>query len=119
MRFLESISRVPYRLISIILMLIGIGIIILGFINTPLQLQIAVGFTGLGFTLMGLVLLKRAYEEYTDEQRFNQIVAKLDEIQQELKEELPRKKSGTVIADIITTGLKYYTDQVTGQKDDD
>lgn len=113
LRILESISSVSYRIIGVILMLIGVIIVILGFINIPTQLQIIVWFIGLGFTSIGLVLLKQDYKENIDEQRFNQLIAKLDEMQQVLKEEPPQNKTSTVVADIITSGLKYYTGQVT------
>ena len=59
MRFLESIVNVSYWLYSAVMIVIGLGIIILAFLNSPIQLQIALGLIGLGFITFGLVQVKR------------------------------------------------------------
>jgi len=110
MRFLESIASVSYWLFSAVMILIGFTTIILAVFNSPWQLQIALGLIGLGFIALGLVYVKRAQNENIDEQRFNKIIAKLDEIQQELKKEDQTKGTGVVIADAISSGLKYYSE---------
>ena len=51
-----------------------------------------------------------------EEERFDMIVTKLDEIQQEFKKEDQPKGTGVAIADVITSGLKYYADQITKSK---
>jgi hypothetical protein len=63
-----------------------------------------------------LVQIKRAQSVKAEEERFNKIIAKLDEIQQELKKEEQPKETGVAIADVITSGLKYYADQITKSK---
>jgi hypothetical protein len=112
MRFLESIASVSYWLFSIVMILIGLTTIILAVFNSPWQLQSALGLIGLGFITWGLVYVKRAQNENTDEQRFNQIMARLDEIQEEIKKEERPKGTGVAIADVITSGLKYYAEQM-------
>mgnify|MGYP000353679508 CR=1 FL=1 len=116
MRFLDSIASAAYWIYSAVMILIGLGIIILAFINSPLQLQIALGLIGVGFISLGLVQVKRAQNENRDAERFDQIIAKLDEIQQELKKEEQPARTGIAIADVITSGLKYYADQITKPK---
>ena len=116
MRFLESIASVSYWLFSVVMILIGFTTVILAVFNSPWQLQIALGLIGLGFIALGLVYVKRAQNENRDEQRFNQIIARLDEIQQELKKEDQPKRTGVAIADVITSGLKYYAEYTTKQK---
>ena len=116
MRFLESIASVSYWLFSAVMILIGFTTIILAVFNSPWQLQIALGLIGLGFIALGLVYVKRAQNESINEKRFDQIMVKLDEIQQELKKEDQPKGTGVAIADVITSGLKYYADQVTKSK---
>jgi len=113
MRFLESIVNVSYWLYSAVMIVIGLGIIILAFLNSPIQLQIALGLIGLGFITFGLVQVKRGQDRKKNEERFDMIVTKLDEIQQELKKEDQPKRTGVAIADVITSGLKYYADQIT------
>ncbi len=116
MRFLESIVNVSYWLYSIVMIVIGFGIIILAFMNSPLQLQITLGFIGLGFITLGLVQVKREQNIKVNEARFDIIVTKLDEIQQELKKEDRSKGTGVVVADILSSSLQYYTDYLTMQK---
>ncbi len=116
MRFLESIVNVSYWLYTAVMIVIGLGIIILAFMNSPIQLQIVLGLIGLGFITLGLVQVKREQDRNKNEERFNIIVTKLDEIQQELKKEDQAKGTGVAIADVLTFGLKYYTDQITKSK---
>ena len=116
MKFLKSISSMSYWIYSIVMIVIGLGMIVLAFINSPIQLQIALGLTGLGFISLGLVQIKRAQNENRDEERFDQIMNKLDEIQQELEKEEKPEGKGIAIADVITSGLKYYAEYITKQK---
>ena len=116
MRFLESIVNVSYWLYSAVMIVIGLGIIILAFMNSPIQLQITLGLIGLGFITLGLVQVKRGQDRKISEERLDTIVTKLDEIQQELKKEDQSKGAGVVIADVITSGLKYYADQIIKSK---
>lgn len=118
MRFLESIVNVSYGLYSAVMMVIGLGIIILALVNPPLQLQIALGFLGLGFITLGLVQVKRGQDRKTDVERFDLIMAKLDEMQQELQKEDQPKGTGVVIADVLSSGLKYYSDYLVKQKEE-
>jgi hypothetical protein len=116
MRFLKSIVSASYIVFAALMIVSGFGMIALAFISSLLQLQIALGIIGLGFISLGLVQLKRARNESINEKRFDQIMLKLDEIQLELKKEEPPKRTGVAIADIISSSLKYYADQVTKPK---
>ena len=116
MRFFESIASVSYWLFSAVMILVGFTTIILAVFNSPWQLQIALGLIGLGFIALGLVYVKRAQNESVNEKRFDQIMVKLDEIQQELKKEEHPKGTGVAIADVISSGLKYYSEYITKQK---
>jgi len=119
MRFLESIANVSYLLYSAVMIVIGLGIIILAFMNSPIQLQIVLGLIGLGFITLGLVQVKRGQDRKKNEERFDIIVTKLDEIQQELKNDEQNKGTGVVIADVLSSGLKYYSDYLTKQKEEE
>ena len=114
MNFLKAIVSVSYWVFGTVMIVSGLGIIILAFMNSPLQLQIVFGLIGLGFIVSGLVQVKRMQDEKRDKERFDEIIAKLDEIQQELKKEGQPK--GTAIADVITSGLKYYAEHMTKQQ---
>ena len=110
MRFLVFIASVSFRLFCTVIILIGFTTIILAVFNSLWQLQIALGLIGLGFIVLGLIYVKRAQNESINEKRFDQIMVKLDEIQQELKKEDQSKRTGVAIADVITSGLKYYSE---------
>ena len=116
MHFLKSIISASYRVSGTVMIVSGLGIIILAFMNSPLQLQIVLGLIGLGFIILGLVQVKRLQDEKRDKERFDEIIAKLDEIQQELKKEEQPKGTGIAIADVITSSLKYYAEHMTKQK---
>jgi Na+/phosphate symporter len=119
MRFLESIVNVSYWLYSAVMIVIGLGIIILAFMNSPIQLQITLGLLGLGFITLGLVQVKQGQDKKINETRFDIIVTKLDDIQQELKQNEQNKGTGVVIADVLSSGLKYYSDSLTKQKQEE
>jgi len=113
MRLLKYLNSASYWILGTVMIVIGFGIIILALINPPLQLQIALGLIGLGFISLGLVQAKRSQDDNKDEERFNQVIVKLDEIQQELHKDKHAERVSTSIADIISSGLKYYADQKT------
>ena len=116
MNLKKLIVSTSYQSFGIVMMLIGLGIVIMAFVNSPLPLQIAMWIIGLVFFSLGLVQIKRAQNEKADVERFNKIITKLDEIQQELNKEDQAKGSGIVIADAISSGLKYYSEYLTKQK---
>jgi len=118
MQFLKPVVNASYRIYSTMMILIGIGTIILSFINSPLQFQIALGLIGLGFISLGLVQIKRLQDRKRTNERFDEIMAKLNDIQQELEKEDQPKATGVAIADIISSGLKYYTEHVARQKEE-
>ncbi|MFC1906893.1 hypothetical protein ACFLW8_02255 [Chloroflexota bacterium] len=114
MNYLKSIVNASHWIFSAVMMLVGLGVIILAFMNSPLQLQFALGLIGLGFISLGLVQLRRIQSE----KRIDQILAKLDEIQQEIKKEEPPERTNTDIANIITSGLKFYADHIIANQEE-
>jgi hypothetical protein len=115
---LKSINRTIYLAAAALLLLAGIGIIIMAFRNTPLEMQIVIGFIGLGFVALSSVPLGLARAELKTDERFGQLMAKIDEMNDSIRkgEEKP-KKSGVAIADIITSGMKLYSDYKKKDKD--
>ena len=101
MNIIKLIVSTSYQSFGIVMMLIGLGTVVMAFINSPSQLQIAMWIIGLGFFSLGLVQIKRAQNEKAEEERFNKIIVKLDEIQQELKKEEPTKGAGVDIHAIL------------------
>ena len=118
MRFKKCFTGASYWLFSTVMIVIGFGMVVLAFVNSPLQLQIALVLIGLGFISLGLAQVKQAQNESRDKERLDLIIAKLDEIKQELDREKQPERSGTAVADIITSSLKYYADKMLEKKDE-
>ena len=116
MNLIKLIVSTAYQSFGIVMMLIALGMVVMAFFNSPLQLQIAMWIIGLGFLSLGLVQIKRVQNVKAEEERFNKIIAKLDEIQQELKKEEQTKGTGVAIADVISSSLKYYSEYMTKEK---
>ena len=58
------------KLIVIVIILVGLGLIITAFIDAPLQLQIASALVGLGFICLGLMQVKRARDIKQNKEQF-------------------------------------------------
>jgi len=116
MNLIKLIVSTSYQSFGIVMMLVGLGMVVMAFLNSPIQLQIALGLIGLGFITLGLVQVKRGQDRKTNEDRVDIIMAKLDEIQQELKKKEQPKGTGVAIADAISSGLKYYSEYMTKKK---
>ena len=102
--------------IAIVIILAGIGIIVTAVTSSTPQLQIAGALAGVGFICLGLLQLIRKQDRKRNEQRFEQIMAKLEQIQQELQKEDRPKGGGVAIADVIASGLKYYSEYMAKPK---
>ena len=107
------------KTITIIIILIGLGLIITAFIDSSLQMQIALVLGGIGFICLGLMQVKRIRDGQRDEERFEQIMTGLEQIRQALEKEEQPKGKGIAIADVITSGLKYYAEHLTKPKQEE
>ena len=108
----KFLSNISYGLLGAVLILVGLGTVVLAFINSPVPLQITLGLIGLGFIATGMAQVKRGQDEKRDKERFDEIMAQLKQIQQELEKEEQPKATGVAIADIISSGLRYYTEHM-------
>ena len=100
--------------IAIVLIIIGIVFIVLMFFS-PIS-EIALAIAGLGFILSGFIQLGQARNSEQNKKRFEQLMDKLEQIRQELEKEEQPKGTGIAIADVISSGLKYYTEHMTKPK---
>ena len=98
------------------MILIGLGIVVIALIDSPVQLQIILGLIGLGFIVLGLVLLKFQQGNRQLEDKVNTLMTKLDEIHQEVKQGEQSKGKGVIIADVLSSGLKYYSEHIAKQR---
>lgn len=116
---MKSIFDRAEYILGAVLISIGICAFILAFFNSPLQLQIAIGLVGLGFISLGLVQFRRAGDKKESAENFERINIKLDEIKRELEKEENPGGTGVAIADIISSGLKYYSEHMNKEKDEE
>ena len=100
--------------IAIILIIIGIVFVILMFFN-PIS-DTALAIAGLGFILSGFIQLGQARNSERNRKQSKQIMAKLEQICHELEKEDQPKGTGVAIADVLTSGLKYYTEHMAKPK---
>ena len=112
------IDRVEYVFCAI-LIIIGVCAVILVFFNSSLQLQIMVVLAGVGFICLGLLHLNNMRDKKENLIKLEQIITKLEGIKQELEKKEKPEGAGIAIADIISSGLKYYTESMNKVKDDE
>ena len=117
MDFLKSFSSRVYPMAAAIVILSGIGIIITaGFIKT-FPAQVAMGLGGVGLIFLGLIIIKLVHEARISQQKLDELLKKLEEIQ-EKQQESGQDKSGIAIADVISSSLKFYADYQEKNKTD-
>ena len=103
-----------------VLIVIGICSVVLAFFNSPVQLQLVIGLAGLGSFSFGLVQFKSLRDKKKEAANLERIYAKLDEIKHELeRKEEKSGGTGVAIADIISSGLKYYSEHMSKDRDDE
>ena len=117
MKAIESIIDAAHGILCAALVVIGVGLIVLAFFVSPVSVQVATGLGGLGFIALALLQVKRDRDRRRDGEKLDRVLADLEEIKEKLKEEPEKPK--TVIADILTSGLKYYTDYMHRHKEDE
>ncbi len=106
--------------IAIFIMFLGLVIIVTAVITIPmLELKIALALTGAAFVSSGVIQLGQAQNKKQDDQKLEQIMRNLEELKQALQKEDESKGKGVAIADVIASGLKYYTEHMTKPKEDE
>ncbi len=110
MNFIQSFILKVYPVAVVIIVLAGIGVFISAFLASDIQLQIALGLGGVGLFSLGPIFIKLARDAKKAQEKLDAIIAKLDELQQELQKKEEPGKSGVAIADIINSSLKFYSE---------
>ena len=112
-----SIKLYPVAVIFVVLA--GIGVFISAFLASDIQLQIALGLGGVGLFSLGLIIIKITRDDKKAQEKLDAIIAKLDELQQELQKKEEPGKSGVAIADIISSSMKFYSEYKSKEKKED
>jgi hypothetical protein len=102
--------------IAILIMFLGLVIIVTAVISSMLELKIALALAGAAFISSGLIQLGQAQEKKQDDERYKKMMDQLEKIEKELEKMEHPKGTGVAIADVISSGLKYYTEHMTKPK---
>ena len=119
MNFMQSYILKVYPVAVIFVVLAGIGVFISAFLASDIQLQIALGLGGVGLFSLGLIIIKITRDDKKAQEKLDAIIAKLDELQQELQNKEEPGKSGVAIADIISSSMKFYSEYKSKEKKED
>ena len=119
MNFIKSSRIKLYHLAVAVIILAGIGVFVSAFLASDIQLQIALGLGGVGLFSLGLIIIKITRDDKKAQEKLDAIIAKLDELQQELQNKEEPGKSGVAIADIISSSMKFYSEYKSKEKKED
>jgi hypothetical protein len=116
MNIFKSDNIKLYHVAIAVIVLAGIGIFITAFLASDIQLQLALGLGGAGLLCLGLIIIKLVHDARKANEKLDTIIARLDELQQELPKKEEPSKSGIAIVDIINSGLKFYSEYKSREK---
>ena len=119
MDIMKLLSIRIYPVAVAVIILTGIGIIITAVFASSTPLQIALGLGGVGLISLGLIVIKLVHDEKESQEKLDALLQKIDEVQQEMQKEEKKDNSGIAIADIISSGMKFYTDFKSKDKTDE
>ena len=103
------------KAIAIIIVMIGL-VAVASAIFSRMEFQVALALAGAAFICYGIVQYGKVLERQKNEERYQQLMAKLEQIRQGLEKEEQPKGSGVAIADVISSGLKYYAEHIARPK---
>ena len=108
--------------IGIFLMAAAITVFVLALYINIIEVKIAIIVAAFGLLASGLMQLGLVGEKKQEEGRYQMIMEKLEKIEKDIEGLEPSKGSGVAIADVISSGLKFYAEHMAQpkkeQKDD-
>ncbi len=119
MDYVKNISNKLYPAGVAIIILAGVGIFVTAFLASDIQLRIALGLGGFGLLSLGLIAIKIVRDTRTAQEKLDNVLTKLDEIQQEIQKKEESGKSGIAIADIINSSMKFYSEYKSREKNEE
>ena len=110
------------KAIGVFICLCGAAVFILALLSGQTTgLTIALIIAALGLIGTGAAYLAQSAERKQDEERFKQMMDKLEIIEKELEKQGKEqsKGHGVAIADVLGAGIKYYTENIARRGKDD
>ena len=106
-------KKLNYSLpIGIVIMATGVVVFVLSFFSQILEVTIALLIAAVGLICSGIAQLGQTQEKKQDEEKHQQVMEKLEKIEKELEKLEQSKGTGVAIADVITSGFKYYAEHM-------
>ena len=107
------------KYLAIFIMLLGLAVIItagFGCFGTTAEIKFALALAGIAIILSGLIQIRQVQDTKQEEERYQKIMEKLEKIEKDIEGLEQPKGSGVVIADVISSGLKYYAEHMAQPK---
>jgi uncharacterized membrane protein YqjE len=105
--------------LAILIMLLGLAVIITIVFSPTAELKFAMALTGIALILSGLIQLRQVQDKKEEDVRYRQIMEKLEKIEKDIASLEQPKGTGVAIADVISSGLKYYAEHMAEPKKED
>lgn len=118
MSFINKNNIKLYTIAVILIILAGLGVFITAFLASDIQLRVALGLGGVALFSLGVIIIKLAHDNRKAQEKLDTIIARLEELQQEIQKKEETGKSGIAIADIISSSLKFYSEYKDREKKD-
>jgi hypothetical protein len=116
----EDRMNVNYYIgIGVFLMATAVTVFALALYINIIEVKIALIVAAIGLFASGLIQLGRVGERQKEEERQKELLDKLNEIHQEVNAFKESKQGGVAIADVISSGLKYYAEHMAEPKKED
>jgi membrane-bound ClpP family serine protease len=107
------------KYLAIFIMLLGLALIITTAFSPTAELKFAIALAGIALILSGLIQLRQAQDKNDEEERYRMLTEKLEKIEKDIASLEQTKGSGVAIADVISSGLKYYAEHIAELKKED
>lgn len=83
------------------------------------ELRIALLIPASGYVILAITNIATINSDNSSDKRHQEIIDKLEQIRLELEKKEPSGGTGVAIADVISSGLKYYTEHIAKPKEED
>ncbi len=105
-------KRSKYLGITVMIITFVVVFVILAFFTPEVEIRVALLIAVIGLISPLLVLWAQIEDKNKEEEKFEQLMTELDKIRQELEKLEQPKNTGVAIADVLSSGLKYYAEHM-------
>jgi uncharacterized membrane protein len=107
------------KYLAILIMVLGLVLVILIAFSSNPELKFTLALAGIAIILSGFIQIMQVQDNKLEDERYRKIMEKLEKIEKDIESLEQPKSSGAVIADVISSGLKYYAEHMAEPKKED